>query len=47
MIDQAASAIPTLCRSEESDTCGGARVLDLAICLILAVAIIALLTLAL
>ncbi|GEP02771.1 hypothetical protein [Methylobacterium oxalidis] len=34
-------------RIEDPDPCGGARVLDLAICLILAVAIVGLLMLAL
>ncbi|MEA1831045.1 hypothetical protein U8607_03030 [Methylobacterium durans] len=47
MSERSASVGSALCRVEESDTCGGARILDLAICLILAVAIITLLMLAL
>ncbi|WP_336485870.1 hypothetical protein [Methylobacterium nigriterrae] len=43
------ASIPTasMSRRDESDPCGGTRILDLAICLILAVTIVGLLMLAL
>lgn len=42
-----AASVAGMARPDESDPCGGALVLDLAICLILAVTVVGLLMLAL